>query len=69
MAETKAREAQRIRSDRQPMPGDALAIAINLDGTLAATAGSVPGLTTRPAAVGDSIVILTCRHRSEAART
>ncbi len=34
------------------------AIAINLDGTLAARAGSVPGLTTHPAKPGDVVIIL-----------
>lgn len=34
------------------------AIAINLDGTLAAAAGSVSGLTTHPAQRGDTIIIL-----------
>ncbi len=34
------------------------AIAINLDGTLAATPGSVSGLTTHPAKIGDTIIIL-----------
>jgi uncharacterized protein (TIGR03437 family) len=33
------------------------AIAINLDGTLAAPAGSIPGLTTHPAKKGDAIII------------
>jgi uncharacterized protein (TIGR03437 family) len=34
------------------------AIAINLDGSLAAPAGSIPGLATRPARAGDTIIIL-----------
>jgi uncharacterized protein (TIGR03437 family) len=34
------------------------AIAVNPDGTIAAPAGSIPGLITRPAHVGDYIVIL-----------
>ena len=34
------------------------AIAINLDGTLAQPAGSIPGLTTRPAKPGDTIIVL-----------
>jgi uncharacterized protein (TIGR03437 family) len=33
------------------------AIAFNLDGTLAQPVGSIPGLTTRPAKVGDTITI------------
>jgi uncharacterized protein (TIGR03437 family) len=39
--------------------GTGQAIAINsLDGALVAQAGSVPGLTTHPASVGDAIIIL-----------
>jgi len=38
--------------------GTGQTIAINLDGTVAAAAGSVAGLTTHPAAVGDTVVIL-----------
>ncbi len=38
--------------------GTGPAIAINLDGTLAAAAGSVPGLTTHPAQRGDIVIIL-----------
>jgi uncharacterized protein (TIGR03437 family) len=34
------------------------AIAINLDGSLAAPAGSIPGLATHPAKAGDTIIIL-----------
>ncbi len=34
------------------------AVAINSDGTLAAPTGSVPGLVTHPAAVGDPLLIL-----------
>ncbi len=34
------------------------AIAINPDGSLAAPAGSIPGLATRPAKVGETIIIL-----------
>lgn len=34
------------------------AIAINLDGSLAAPAGSIPGLATHPAKAGDIIIIL-----------
>jgi uncharacterized protein (TIGR03437 family) len=34
------------------------AIAINIDGSLAAPAGSIPGLATRPARAGDTIIIL-----------
>ena len=34
------------------------AIAINPDGSLAATAGSIPGISTRPAKVGETIIIL-----------
>jgi uncharacterized protein (TIGR03437 family) len=34
------------------------AIAINADGSLAATEGSIPGLATRPAKVGETIIIL-----------
>ena len=34
------------------------AIAINADGSLAAPAGSIPGIATRPAKVGDTIIIL-----------
>jgi uncharacterized protein (TIGR03437 family) len=34
------------------------AIAINLDGSLAAPAGAIPGLATRPARIGDTIIIL-----------
>lgn len=34
------------------------AIAINLDGTLAAPAGSLPPLTTHPARPGDTVIIL-----------
>jgi uncharacterized protein (TIGR03437 family) len=38
--------------------GAGQAIAINVDGTLAAPAGSIPGLTTHPAKPGDTIIIL-----------
>jgi uncharacterized protein (TIGR03437 family) len=34
------------------------AIAINPDGSLAAPAGSIPGIATKPAKVGDTIIIL-----------
>lgn len=34
------------------------AIAINLDGSLTAPAGSIPGLATHPAKAGDTIIIL-----------
>lgn len=34
------------------------AIAINPDGSLAATTGSIPGIAARPAKVGDTIIIL-----------
>lgn len=34
------------------------AIAINLDGSLAAPAGSIPGLATHPAKAGDTVIIL-----------
>lgn len=34
------------------------AIAINTDGSLSAPAGSIPGLATRPARAGDTIIIL-----------
>ena len=34
------------------------AIAINLDGSLAAPSGSIPGLATHPAKAGDTIIIL-----------
>lgn len=34
------------------------AIAINPDGSLAAPAGSIPGIATRPARVGDTVIIL-----------
>jgi uncharacterized protein (TIGR03437 family) len=34
------------------------AIAINQDGSLAAPAGSIPGIPTRPAKIGDPLVIL-----------
>ena len=34
------------------------AIAINADGSLAAPAGSIPGIATRPARVGDTVIIL-----------
>jgi uncharacterized protein (TIGR03437 family) len=34
------------------------AIAINSDGSLAAQAGSIPGIATRPAKVGETIIIL-----------
>ena len=35
-------------------PGGGQAIAINSDGSLAAPAGSIPGVATRPAKIGDS---------------
>jgi uncharacterized protein (TIGR03437 family) len=38
--------------------GTGQAIAINPDGSLAAPAGSVPGLSTRPAKVGDTFLII-----------
>lgn len=34
------------------------AIAINVDGSLAAPAGSIPGLATHPAKAGDTVIIL-----------
>jgi uncharacterized protein (TIGR03437 family) len=34
------------------------AIAINLDGSLAAPSGSIPGLATHPAKAGDTVIIL-----------
>lgn len=34
------------------------AITINADGSLAAPVGSIPGLATRPAKVGDTVIIL-----------
>jgi uncharacterized protein (TIGR03437 family) len=34
------------------------AIAINIDGSLAAPAGSIPGLATHPAKAGDTVIIL-----------
>jgi uncharacterized protein (TIGR03437 family) len=38
--------------------GSGPAIAINQDGSLAAAAGSIPGLSTHPARIGDTILIL-----------
>jgi uncharacterized protein (TIGR03437 family) len=38
--------------------GSGQAIAINADGSLAAPEGSIPGVATRPARAGDTIVIL-----------
>ncbi len=38
--------------------GTGQAIAINLDGSLAAPAGSVPGIATHPAKSGDTIIVL-----------
>jgi len=38
--------------------GGGPAIAINADGSLAAASGSVPGFPTRPAKVGDTVIIL-----------
>src|SRR5205085_396997 len=34
------------------------AIAINIDGSLAAATGSIPGLATHPARAGDTVIIL-----------
>ena len=39
------------------VPGGTQAIAINGDGTIAATAGSIPGLNTHPAKSGDVLVL------------
>ncbi len=38
--------------------GGGPAIAINADGSLAAASGSVPGFPTRPAKVGDTVIVL-----------
>ncbi len=38
--------------------GAGYAIAINADGSVAAPAGAIPGITTRPAKVGDVVIIL-----------
>jgi len=39
-------------------PGAGYAIAINPDGSIAAPAGAIPGFPTRPAKVGDALIIL-----------
>ena len=39
-------------------PGAGYAIAINPDGSLAAPVGAIPGFPTRPAKVGDALIIL-----------
>jgi uncharacterized protein (TIGR03437 family) len=39
-------------------PGAGYAIAINPDGSLAAPAGAIPGYPTRPAKVGDALIVL-----------
>lgn len=39
-------------------PGAGYAIAINADGSVAAPAGAISGITTRPAKVGDVVIIL-----------
>lgn len=39
-------------------PGAGYAIAINPDGSIAAPAGAIPGFPTRPAKVGDPIILL-----------
>jgi uncharacterized protein (TIGR03437 family) len=39
-------------------PGAGYAIAINPDGSIAAPAGAIPGFPTRPAKIGDAIILL-----------
>jgi uncharacterized protein (TIGR03437 family) len=39
-------------------PGAGYAIAINPDGSIAAPAGAIPGFPTRPAKVGDAVILL-----------